>query len=558
MSVLAALRMGVARTEVNLTLPVAELNVFTHLWGGAIVSQTDVPGPGVEFNLTGLSSSSGSGYGNNFPVNPLAGGSLDDKGHYGDFSRFTNYRLVIKNQGTNDVAVHLYMNTGYTGDGDPNTFWKGDDVSIPAGQTEVVTMDLLNAISWGAYNMTNGTRAPVFWLTHVSNIGFEVLGTGDGTASLVVYSSANLFVDPLNVVKKIGTDHVGDTFEVAVKVENVTDLYGLDIRLTWDDSLISYDHESYVASLSTIWGPSQGDNWTVVTHQGGFGYYRFIAVALNNSFTGSGNLFTVGFKINDPSTNSMKQTQFHFDINKLSNSASQAIAHDAEDGTYQVWGNTPTLSMTNSVGGNSRICRKLNEPFNVLLGISGAVSLTGVDIVVNYDKSMISYQSSSIGWGTGSISDDGNGHVTILLSGSGSASTLATITFKSNPNYPQIWKDPSTGQPSNIFASSTGIYLNSATLNYPAPQPALMYLQGEPLPHQVNPPTSDISYSFQPIKGDVNNDGTVDIVDLTLVAYWYDQNDAQYNLIGGSPYLVDIFDLVVVASNFWYTYTSTP
>jgi hypothetical protein len=171
---------------------------------------------------------------------------------------------------------------------------------------------------------------------------------------------------------------------------------------------------------------------------------------------------------------------------------------------------------------------------------------------------MISFVSGTVGWGTGgTVTDDGSGHVTVSSSGSGSASTLATITFESNPTFLRIWRDPSTGQLSNTFSSSTGIYLYSATLSYPEPYP-LSYTRGESPPHQINTPTSDISYNFMPIKGDIDNNGAVNVLDLTAVAGAYDTNDYALNLVGGSPYLVDIFDLVVVASNFWYTYHSTP
>jgi hypothetical protein len=63
----------------------------------------------------------------------------------------------------------------------------------------------------------------------------------------------------------------------------------------------------------------------------------------------------------------------------------------------------------------------------------------------------------------------------------------------------------------------------------------------------------DVTYTFSPIRGDIDNSGTVDIFDLRTVAAYYDQENATYNLTGDA--VIDIYDLVVVASNIGYTYT---
>jgi hypothetical protein len=544
LSMLAVLRISVAKTEVNLTFSDAMLNVLTLGWspgGLGTLVKTDVSGLGVEFNLTGLSLTSGSGCNNNFPVNQLAGGDPDDDSGYGNFSRYTNYRLVFKNQGTNDVQVQLFMNTGFTGApfNETNNWNSGSYVTVAAGQTEVVTMDL----------------SAVPYLYHVSNIGFQVLDSGGaGTASLVVCSSANLYMDPLTVEMHINsTNPVGSTFEMTAKVENVTDLYGLDIRITWDNTLISYDHESYTGLLSGMWGPTQDQNWTVMTHEGGIGYYRFIAVSLNNSFTGSHGLFTVGFKINDPGTNSMRQTSVHFDIHKLSDKASQAIAHDAEDGTYQVWGQQPTLDMLNGVS-NSRTCREVNETFNLAVKVYNAENVTDFEFEIHFNASQvkilsITYTAWGSGSGTASI-DNINGIVTGSTSGSATNGTATLITIQFNTTLLHIWKALSGWQ--NLQTST--IFIQAANLSYPNAQPKLQYVKsGMGNQITVNP---DFTYTFSPIKGDLNNDGKVDVSDLGVLAPLYDSTDhPQYNLVDDSSNLIDIFDLVVVASNFWYVYT---
>jgi len=70
----------------------------------------------------------------------------------------------------------------------------------------------------------------------------------------------------------------------------------------------------------------------------------------------------------------------------------------------------------------------------------------------------------------------------------------------------------------------------------------------------------DFVYTFSPIQGDVNNDGTVELVDLRLVAIYFGvkQGDAlwseasTYDLDGNG--IIDVFDLRIVAVNYLYHY----
>jgi hypothetical protein len=51
----------------------------------------------------------------------------------------------------------------------------------------------------------------------------------------------------------------------------------------------------------------------------------------------------------------------------------------------------------------------------------------------------------------------------------------------------------------------------------------------------------------------VDLDGDVDIIDLRDVSTFYDGTNAELNLTGGSN-LIDIFDLIVIAGNFGFSY----
>lgn len=189
-----------------LTLSDVELGTqFAYEWGPGTVTITDIIGPGVKFDFTGLSSS-GTGVGDNFPVSPLAGGALKTYGSTlqfttnGDFSMFREYRLKFKNVGTNNVTVNLKMNTGWTIPPPEyaamwrDTYWQNDWIFLDAGESKVVTLYFSSAEVWNAGDeieymaLPGGTKGVGMWRTdEVSDIGFQVLGYGAGS---IVVSAA--------------------------------------------------------------------------------------------------------------------------------------------------------------------------------------------------------------------------------------------------------------------------------------------------------------------------------------------------------------------------------
>jgi len=187
--------------DADVILPDAELaTCFTQETGPATVSIFDITGPGVRFDFSGLSTSTGTVVGDAFPVNALAGGAYKDygsgfSGPY-DFTGYARYSLVFKNVGTTSVTVNVKMNTGWTnppwGSPSRDSFWQGTWTTIPAGESRVVTLDFWSAEVWHASDDPNpawqypdGTTGVIVRrLDEVSDIGFQVMGSG--AASLVV------------------------------------------------------------------------------------------------------------------------------------------------------------------------------------------------------------------------------------------------------------------------------------------------------------------------------------------------------------------------------------
>ena len=375
LGILAVFNIKVAGADLNMTLSDYELATnFSWKFGPGAVLINDIGGVGVRFDLTGLTNPGATGIGDGYPVNPLAGGAPDVVGHNGNFSTFTHFRLQFQNVGTTDLTVCLFMNTGFTeppyGQLANDTFWQGTWTFVGAGQTVTVTLDFSSAIcyhadddpiiTWQHPDGTSGVQ--VRRLDEVTKIGFQVLGNGPGSIVVSGFTSGptNLYVNPSLVTKEY-TD-INSVFEVAVRVQEVTDLYGFDIKVSWDNTLMTLDHADYdgtpTSPLEFMWGPTLGSNYSVVEAVSGSNSYRLAALSLRNGFTGTHDLLILGFKVLDPQTNSQKQAAIHFEASydKLSDSNAQSITHTTQDGAYQIWGTAPTIDMTHA-GGHSRTCR---------------------------------------------------------------------------------------------------------------------------------------------------------------------------------------------------------
>jgi hypothetical protein len=350
---------------------------------------------------------------------------------------------------------------------------------------------------------------------------------------------AKLAVTP-TLVERNSSD-IGSPFSLNVTIQNVTDVFGFDYNLTWDSSLLTIENVDFKTALDAIWGL---DNWFVASNHTGPGYYKLAVVSTLNGFNGTEavTLTILTFRSEDPLTNFMRNTSLHFGTHKLSDSKGQPMDHIIEDGIYSIVGKKPTLQFSPS----AKTCRAYGESFLVKVNISDAFNLTGFKFEIDFNTTLLDYSSIAWNaWGTGSISiDEGNGNITGFTSGSLLNDNLTLVSIEFNAACHHIWKNI-TGW---INDQSGTVLVQWANLSYPD-NIEIGYLRGGL--DQINV-GSDVFYTFAPIQGDVNNDGDVDVFDLRTVAYYYDQNNDTYNLTGGN--IIDVFDLVIVGSNFGFTY----
>jgi hypothetical protein len=162
-----------------------------------------------------------------------------------------------------------------------------------------------------------------------------------------------------DLIEKTYSD-IGMHFNVSITIENITDLFGLDFNITWDNTLITHYTCYYNETLDAIWG---SDNWQLIKSESGIGWYKIVALSTKNGFTkdpGIQALFTLEFLVEDPHTTGVKETPVHFATHKLSDSGAEPISHLIEDAKYRIAINVYTLTV--SVVGSGSVTRNDTGP----------------------------------------------------------------------------------------------------------------------------------------------------------------------------------------------------
>jgi hypothetical protein len=208
----------------------------------------------------------------------------------------------------------------------------------------------------------------------------------------------------------------------------------------------------------------------------------------------------------------------------------------------------PSLQMTP----DNVTCRIYLETFSIQINVTNAIDTQAFNFTIYYDPQVLN--CSSVSWGelgTGTMTeiDTTNGILEGNVAGSplNGNHWLLSITFQTiNAT---IWKEG----PANKLEGK--IWFHQALLGF-ADGSTLQFVEGGVYQIDVN----QVAYTFLPIRGDVNNDGAVNVLDLRIVAFYYGKTPADPEWPAASKYdltndnTIDIFDLGVVATNFGFTY----
>jgi hypothetical protein len=362
--------------------------------------------------------------------------------------------------------------------------------------------------------------------------------------------TSTLYVDPL-AVTKLPAD-VGSTFDVSVKITDVSDLFGFDVNLTWDGTLIAFAGLDNT-SLSTIWSQGFFEPLPLPGYQIGSGYIRYAAVATGGKgFTGSGTLFKITFRVGLAS-NFQLATLIHFDMVKLSNSTAKAISASATDGHYTIGAAEPDLELV-SVDPNPSKPFEYGKMLEVEVYATDVTNLTDFDLTVIFDTGLLRFVDIDY-WGifgTGFCNNaTGSVHVwnNAGASHTGDRLLLFALTFQVefNDDINHIWRTNA----SHELNATVSIRNDVGKFDFTN---GSIQITDIALP----PP---LTLTVHLIKGDVDCNGKVDVFDLRTVAAYFDKGSTDPEWLTISKYdvkmdnMIDIFDLVEIAANFGYPST---
>lgn len=358
------------------------------------------------------------------------------------------------------------------------------------------------------------------------------------------YTGTLLYIDP-STINKLSLDE-STTFEVKVIIVNVTDLYGFDLKLTWNDTLLDLVSVEYQAKLNNMW-----TNWYASRNETGAGWYRLVAFEriAKTGFSGpNATLLSLVFHVKYGPGYIEKDyqlsTRIHFALVKLSDSNSAPICSGVQDANYYVTAVKPKLEIRTSMS----ILRKSRQTIAFEVWLLNASKICGFEFNITYDPNVL--EAINVDWGSFLQGpyyskswriDKANGVIQVSLEETNDAplangnGLLVNITF-----HPRtiIWKD----------CLGWNNYLNcTVAFNY------WKLCLRTPDHHEI---TGDLvgignaDYSYVPVKGDVNSDGEVDVVDLRIIAMYYDQPKPEFDL--NCDGTIDVFDLIYVATNFGF------
>jgi hypothetical protein len=365
--------------------------------------------------------------------------------------------------------------------------------------------------------------------------------------------NVRVYIDP-PLVSKVPGDSF---FDVFVTIANVTDLFGFDIRVSWDNSLLTLASAEYDSTLDALWGSG---HWEVLFNEtyggGGGGGYKLVALSTDKGFDldpGSQVLFPLHFKI-IKSCNFILETPFYFDLVKLSDSGWQPIPYTTTNGLYHMDLTVPDLEF-------ELVDTTPTKPFEFCKTFEIKVYVTHIcanledySLVILYDTELL--KLTGVSWTGGVLggSSDGAsytelppGTITVVDTGgivwSGPTGLLFTLTFhiEFDDREEHIWHtNPAHELYDHLHASINFTYASLSFLEGTIP------MSGITMP-------SDLDIVVNLIRGDVGPvDGKVNAYqDLRCVAAFYDLSaPVKYDLTRDGT--IDIFDLVAVATNIGY------
>jgi len=330
------------------------------------------------------------------------------------------------------------------------------------------------------------------------------------------------------------------------------DIYAFEFKIRWDTSLLEVTN--VYLNLDAFFAPNA---YFIAKNEIGVGYYLIAATVRGNytGFSGTKPIVTMEFHvIKDACYPQVLSSSIYFEVLLLSNHLGNSIWPELgyTNSYYQITAPQPTLEIRNAIDHTNVVTIQKNVPtsyFDVEVYLHDGVKVHDFWVQVTYNAAQISAESVVMGnylkapytiyhWDT-SVA----GVVTVqvvqdssvaLQNGSG---VLFTIHFKVVGT--KIWTTASPG-PLTSFITINYAYLSVMC-------PTLAYQQTNTYGgNGYLGVLSNCQYNYNPLPGDLNFDGVVNVLDLQLIADNY--HTPTYDIVSNGD--TDLYDLVFVALRF--------
>jgi parallel beta-helix repeat protein len=347
-----------------------------------------------------------------------------------------------------------------------------------------------------------------------------------------------LYIDPAKT--EYWTPAYDRVFKVDVKIENVTELTCYEFKLYWNTALLDFDY----AFIVEIW-PLQ-IKWEIIDESLGRYWLAVTAQGVQN-FTGSQTLVEIYFKIKyDPIYPNNVYSLLNLNETVLGDTTEptpQEIVHMVHDGEYWCYSTKPKMKVEPSVSTS----KKLDKTFDINVTVQDVVNLYEFDFSLYYNTTLLDAQDVVLGPFLNApttlvekhILDNYNsthGLVRFAVKSESPAPSangtgvLATITFK--VTNASVWPEPDL---------ECALSLGSTKLKT---------IGGIEVPHDEVYGV----YRYEPVIGDLNSDGTVDLDDLYIIALAFgsipeDPNWNKYADLDRNG-VVNVLDLRTAALHF--------
>ncbi len=220
--------------------------------------------------------------------------------------------------------------------------------------------------------------------------GFELDQPAETSLNLTPMSETKVHIEPALIED---TTLIPSTnFTVELRISNVTDLYGFDIILRWNASLLSYSSHLLKIPVEDYPGGVLHEQTFLVANQVNTtaGSYWVAASSLYPapSFNGSGAVFEITFVV-------LEYGEDTLDISKsaISNSNGESIPHSVESGYFgNIFYDLAVVDVT-----PSPTSAFVGDQIDIAVAVlnNGTITIPGFNVTINYNNTIIDAQAVS-------------------------------------------------------------------------------------------------------------------------------------------------------------------